>query len=109
MTIPEYDRYPEHKTGADIKRECTCTKCGKEWIDPDKHSCLEGIGNLLARIHGDGGHYFNKHGLHKSCEDAELIVVELVREKDSLSYQIAQLTERIKELEERAKEFIDQE
>jgi hypothetical protein len=31
--------------------------------------------NLLARIHRDGGHYTSEHGLDKSTEDAEKIVV----------------------------------
>lgn len=32
------------------------------------------LGNLLARIHGDGGHYTSEHGLTKAVEDAELLV-----------------------------------
>ena len=32
------------------------------------------LGNLLARIHGDGGHYIEQHGLAKACEDAEMLV-----------------------------------
>ena len=32
---------------------------------------LEAVKNLLARIHGDGGHYTEKHGLLKSIIDAE--------------------------------------
>ena len=37
---------------------------------------LEGtmLCNLLARIHGDGGHYIEQHGLEKAVEDAELLV-----------------------------------
>lgn len=27
-------------------------------------------GNLLAVIHGDGGHYVTEHGWEKACEDA---------------------------------------
>jgi DNA mismatch repair ATPase MutS len=30
-------------------------------------------GNLLAVMHGDGGHYISKHGWAKACEDAEQI------------------------------------
>jgi len=33
--------------------------------------------NLLARIHGDGGHYVDEHGLDKACVDAELCVAEM--------------------------------
>lgn len=38
------------------------------------------VGNLLARIHGDGGHYQEEHGIAKSCADAENIVINLRRE-----------------------------
>lgn len=31
---------------------------------------------LLARIHGDGGHYVAKHGLDKALEDADRLVAE---------------------------------
>lgn len=34
------------------------------------------LGNLLAVIHCDGGHYEVEHGLNKACEDAEKIVAE---------------------------------
>ena len=34
------------------------------------------LGNLLARIHGDGGHYVEEHGWEKACVDAEQLVVE---------------------------------
>ncbi len=33
---------------------------------------------FLARIHRDGGHYTEKHGLLKSVMDADRIVAELV-------------------------------
>lgn len=33
------------------------------------------LGNLLAVIHGDGGHYLTEHGLAKACKDAEAIAV----------------------------------
>lgn len=35
--------------------------------------------NLLAVIHRDGGHYTAKHGIIKSADDAEKIVVDLIR------------------------------
>lgn len=34
----------------------------------------QALGNLLARIHRDGGHYQQKHGTRKAIEDAEKIV-----------------------------------
>lgn len=38
------------------------------------HDC---VGELLAVIHGDGGHYLQKHGMEKACADAEQVVVGL--------------------------------
>ena len=35
------------------------------------------VGDLLAVIHGDGGHYLAEHGLEKACKDAEKEVVSL--------------------------------
>jgi hypothetical protein len=36
----------------------------------------QAIGNLLARIHGDGGHYMQKHGIEKACLDGEQVVLD---------------------------------
>lgn len=33
--------------------------------------------NMLAIIHGDGGHYIAEHGLSKACDDATTIHVDL--------------------------------
>lgn len=41
----------------------------------------ERLRNLLAVIHGDGGHYFIKHGLEQASKDAEIIVSYLKHEK----------------------------
>lgn len=35
------------------------------------------LGNLLARIHGDGGHYIGKNGWEKAVKDADDIIVKL--------------------------------
>ena len=37
------------------------------------------LGNLLARIHGDGGHYLEEHGIDKAVSDADDIVVNLFK------------------------------
>jgi len=50
---------------------------------------LQAIWDLLAVIHRDGGHYTGKHGLLKSCKDAEKVVtrlretIELERRKET--------------------------
>lgn len=46
----------------------------------------EWIGNLLAVIHRDGGHYYEKHGLEKACNDAQDIVCRLRFEIDALEH-----------------------
>lgn len=43
---------------------------------PEEARLRELLGNLLARIHGDGGHYVEEHGWEQACEDAEQLVVE---------------------------------
>ena len=35
------------------------------------------VGDLLAVIHGDGGHHLLEHGLERSCLDAEKVVTDL--------------------------------
>ncbi len=35
------------------------------------------MGELLAVIHGDGGHYMIEHGMEKACKDAEKVVTDL--------------------------------
>lgn len=39
-----------------------------------KHHCM----NLLARIHRDGGHYVEEHGVAKAVADADLVVAKLL-------------------------------
>jgi len=42
-------------------------------------------GNVLARIHGDGGHYIAKHGWEKACKDAEVFVCRLQAQDEELT------------------------
>lgn len=41
------------------------------------------LGNLLARIHRDGGHYEAKHGTEKAVKDADYIVAQLYTDADT--------------------------
>jgi len=41
--------------------------------------------NLLARIHRDGGHYVEEHGLDKALEDADAQVVQWLSMQDRLA------------------------
>ena len=38
--------------------------------------------NLLAVIHGDGGHYVARHGLEKAVEDAKQVINRLKQIED---------------------------
>ena len=55
------------------------------------------LGNLLARIHGDGGHYIDKHGWHKACADGEKRVVEKFHAHYEISYVFTEMTRMLKE------------
>lgn len=41
--------------------------------------------NLLARIHRDGGHYVEQHGLDKAIEDADAQVVQWLTMQERLA------------------------
>lgn len=43
----------------------------------------EHLGNLLAVIHGDGGHYQDEHGTAKAVADAEAKVVQWLASDDA--------------------------
>lgn len=43
---------------------------------PEEARLRQLLGNLLAVIHGDGGHYVEEHGWEKACTEAERLVVE---------------------------------
>jgi hypothetical protein len=45
----------------------------------DTNQCL---GNLLAIIHRDGGHYIDKHGVDKAVKDAYKILGRLMSLED---------------------------
>ena len=38
--------------------------------------------NLLCRIYRDGGQYIQQHGVQKAAEDAEEIVLQLIRYRE---------------------------
>lgn len=58
------------------------------------------LGNLLALIHCDGGHYISKHGWDKAAKDAEAIRNDLVLKVDELQHALAAKdAERVKWLD----------
>jgi hypothetical protein len=40
------------------------------------------LGNLLARIHRDGGHYIEEHGMDKAVTDADAKIVRWLSRDD---------------------------
>jgi hypothetical protein len=53
----------------------------------------EHLMNLLARIHRDGGHYTQDHGIDKSVADADEKIVAWLMKDDGRVPAIAQLTD----------------
>jgi len=49
----------------------------------DRNKFEQQLGNLLARIHRDGGHYIAKHGWDKAAEDADAKCVAWIAEHDA--------------------------
>lgn len=58
-----------------------------ERVIGERDSAQHMLGELLARIHRDGGHYATEHGLAKATTDADSIVcgmLDAVRERDAM-------------------------
>jgi hypothetical protein len=55
--------------------------------------------NLLARIHRDGGHYIEQHGLEKALEDAGAKVVQWLARDDSTAHADALYARGVKGLD----------
>lgn len=62
-------------SGLAFGKKADCSYCATSHHPADEASMLR---ELLARIHGDGGHYIAQHGLEKAVEDADLIVSDLL-------------------------------
>ena len=50
--------------------------------------------NIAARIHRDGGHHEDEHGLDKAIEDADIIVANTYGKIEELEQQLAKMTEQ---------------
>lgn len=46
-------------------------------LERERDEAHRDLGNLLARIHRDGGHYQNEHGTAKAVADADLAVAQM--------------------------------
>lgn len=57
------------------------------------------LGNLLADLHGDGGHYVRDHGLEQACDHAHVRLAELRERLDRAEAATAKLRERVRSCE----------
>lgn len=66
-----------------------------------KHSALDHLCDLLAILHGDGGHYLDAHGMDKAVADAKERYYAKLTEADAHAAAVsAERDARIKELED---------
>lgn len=56
------------------------------------------LGNLLAVIHGDGGHYQDEHGTAKAVADAEAKVVQWLASDDAKAARLLGALEAITDM-----------
>jgi hypothetical protein len=64
--------------------EARAQKAERERAEAERH-----LGNLLAIIHGDGGHYQGEHGSAKATEDAIARVYEIRAERDAAQQRVS--------------------
>lgn len=55
----------------------------------ERSTVARALGNLLAVIHRDGGHYQAEHGSEKAAKDAEALWCELAEQIDALKSELA--------------------
>ena len=68
--------------------QVTKAKTEKElFLHREKAELEKCVKNLLAVIHGDGGHHTEEVALYQSCMDAETVVIELRKENAELEEQ----------------------
>jgi len=57
-------------------------ECRAERFCQERDEARRELGEILAVIHRDGGHYTDKHGISKSVADAHATWADVVRERD---------------------------
>lgn len=81
---------------------CTCDEFSGDhylWhlrentLQDQRNEALNHLRNLLARIHGDGGHYTEQYGLQTSVEDAENRICDLKGAVEDLQAECRHLQE----------------
>ena len=68
-----------------------CDACGIETREEYTAHELDAAHNLLAVMHGDGGHHTSKVGFAQSCKDAEKVRHDLVMKLDKALFQLKKL------------------
>lgn len=59
-------------------------------LERERDTARRHTGNLLARIHRDGGHYEGEHGTSKAVEDADLIISEMLVRAEAAEARLAE-------------------
>lgn len=70
----------------------TCGEC-RACVIQQRDEARERLGNLLARIHRDGGDYQAQHGTEKAVADADALVVEMLQAREQLAAAVCVLDE----------------
>lgn len=59
----------------------------KNRLQMDLERCEMHLAELLAAIHGDGGHHAQRHGLEESCRQAHKRIADLRRKLDAATQE----------------------
>lgn len=79
----------EHMLAEERENVDTLRAAARAMAEDDRRAAS----NLLAIIHGDGGHYEDAHGTVKACKDAEGVVSELRLKLDAATHALGLLYE----------------
>ena len=64
-------------------------------VAAERDEARRDLGEILAVIHRDGGHYTGEHGISKSVADAHATWAAVVRERDEARAEVERLQERV--------------
>jgi hypothetical protein len=79
----------------------------REWAlkaERERDEARRELGEILAVIHRDGGHYTGEHGISKSVADAHATWADVVRERDKAREDATNYFAKIGELQDELKE-----
>jgi hypothetical protein len=88
--LKEHSKTCVHHT--DAEREVGCPVCLNRKLEKTELQ----RDNLLCRIHRDGGHYLQSHGIDKACADADVIVATMNAEADTNKEKLEKAREVLK-------------